>query len=169
MWLNAIVIDNFRWKEDDHIWYGFNSQSMHHQKGTMWAFSLHEKAQSRGVAKGGKWGPQPPPPPPPPPPLAKGEGACPTHIIMTHALGLQNGTESVDRLCKEHRNMTRQGTLISYGCVRCSIIVTRWEHSKKQKGCFNPAWLPQLQLYCQTMYLQADKLTTTSLKFQAEW
>ena len=39
---------------------------------------------------------------------------------------------------------------------------------QKQKGCFNPAWLPQLQLHCQAMYLQADKLTTTSLKFQAE-
>ena len=39
---------------------------------------------------------------------------------------------------------------------------------QKQKGCFNPAWLPQLQLHCQGMYLQADKLTTTSLKFQAE-
>ena len=39
---------------------------------------------------------------------------------------------------------------------------------QKQKGCFNPAWLPQLQLHCQAMYLQADKLTTTSLKFQTE-
>ena len=27
---------------------------------------------------------------------------------------------------------------------------------QKQKGCFNPAWLPQLQLHCQGMYLQAD-------------
>ena len=26
---------------------------------------------------------------------------------------------------------------------------------QKQKGCFNPAWLPQLQLHCQAMYLQA--------------
>ena len=39
---------------------------------------------------------------------------------------------------------------------------------QKQKGCFNPAWLPQLQLHCQGMYLQADKLTTTSIKFQTE-
>ena len=39
---------------------------------------------------------------------------------------------------------------------------------QKQKGCFNPARLPQLQLHCQGMYLQADKLTTTSLTFQAE-
>ena len=46
-----------------------------------------------------------------------------------------------------------------------------WKHNaalQKQKGCFNPAWLPQLQLNCQGMYLQADKLTTTSLKFQAK-
>ena len=39
---------------------------------------------------------------------------------------------------------------------------------KQKGGCFNPAWLPQLQLHCQGMFLQADKLTTTSLKFQAE-
>ena len=44
-----------------------------------------------------------------------------------------------------------------------------WLHTlQKQKVCFNPAWLPQLQLHCQGMYLQADKLTNTSLKFQAE-
>ena len=39
---------------------------------------------------------------------------------------------------------------------------------QKQKGCFNPAWLAQLHLHGQAMNLQADKLTTTSLKFQAE-
>ena len=53
-------------------------------------------------------------------------------------------------------------TVTSYGELRTSTL-------QKQKGCFNPALLPQLQLYCQGMYLQADKLTTTSLKFQAEW
>ena len=41
-------------------------------------------------------------------------------------------------------------------------------YTAKTRGLFNPAWLPQLQLHCQGMYLQADKLTTTSLKFQAE-
>ena len=59
----------------------------------------------------------------------------------------------------------------------CGHFSQMWSHMhviygtctlQKQKGCFNPAWLPQLQLHCQGMYLQADKLTTTSLKFQAE-
>ena len=54
-------------------------------------------------------------------------------------------------------------------CVWVCECVWVCVHCKKQKGCFNPDWLPQLQLHCQGMYLQADKLTTTSLKFQAKW
>ena len=89
---------------------------------------------------------------------------------------LQQNTEFSDVINADSR--------VCYACYKAHLLIIKHMQNtitstdadlsssttlQKQMGCFNPAWLSQLQLYCQAMYLQADKLTTTSLKFQAEW
>ena len=82
----------------------------------------------------------------------------PLHALM-HPQGFVVAEKKVLHLCRQDRPDRGPISALHFSATTL----------QEQKGCFNPAWSPQLQLHCQGMYLQADKLTTTSLKFQAKW